>query len=208
MPIQALKNMIPIDGVRLLVWELTESIDDLLLQLPGLDLFELENKTSEKRKLEFLGVRVAMKVLLGKEIAIIYDANGKPFLADNSFQISISHSGKWIAVMAHPSHKVGVDIEIPTDKIRKIYKRFLSLTEQDELSGGNNTNQLQLAWSAKEALYKIIGKEAVDFANQLQILPFEVKHTGEIKAKHIPTNTYYLLHYIQNSAYTLVYCLA
>jgi len=208
MPVQPLKNLIPIDDTRLLVWELTESIDDLLFQLPDADLSELANRTSEKRKLEFLGVKVAMKVLLEKEIAIKYDANGKPFLADNSFQISISHSGKWIAVMAHPNRPVGVDIEIPTDKIRKIYTRFLSLTEQEELSGGNNTNQLQLAWSAKEALYKIIGKEAVDFANQLQILPFEVKQRGEITAMHIPTKTYYQLHYIQNSAYTLVYCLS
>jgi 4'-phosphopantetheinyl transferase len=205
---QQLNDIITLDKARILVWELTGNIDDLLLELPEVDIVELEKHTSEKRKLEFLGVRIALKALLGKEIIVKYDADGKPFLADNSYHISVSHSGKWIAVMAHPTQLVGIDIEIPTDKIQKIYKRFLSQTEQEELSNGNNISQLQLAWSAKEALYKIIGKEAVDFAKQLRIFPFEVKPAGEISALHIESNTLYRLHYIQNSAYTLVYCLA
>lgn len=201
-------NIITIDEARILVLEVTENIDDLLLQLPELDITELEKHISEKRKREFLGVRIALKALLGKEIIVKYDADGKPFLADNSYHISVTHSGKWIAVMAHPTQLVGIDIEIPTDKIQKIYKRFLSATEQEALSNGNNISQLQLAWSAKEALYKIIGKEAVDFAKQLRIFPFEVKPTGKISALHIESNTPYHLHYIQNQAYTLVYCLA
>jgi phosphopantetheinyl transferase len=208
MPVQNINIVNPNDDYRLLVWELTESIDDLLQQLSETDSAELESRVSEKRKLEFLGVRIALKTLLGKAITIKYNADGKPFLTDNSYQISVSHSGKWIAVMAHPTRLVGIDIEIPTDKIQKIHKRFLSPTEQEELSRGNNICQLQLAWSAKETLYKIIGKDAVDFANQLRILSFDVKPSGEISALHIESNTYYILHYIQNPAYTLVYCLA
>ena len=83
----------------------------------------------------------------------------------------------------------------------------MSETEQEELSNGRNVQQLQLAWSAKEALYKIIGTQAVDFANQLRILPFEVKNEGEIIAQHIPTQKYYKLSYIQTISYTLVYCI-
>ena len=205
---QELHNIITIDEARILIWELTENMDDLLLQLPELDVAELQKHSSEKRKLEFLGVRIALKALLGKEIIVKYDANGKPFLADNSYHISVSHSVKWIAVMAHPTQLVGIDIEVPTDKIQKIYKRFLSTIEQEELSNGNDISQLHLAWSAKEALYKIIGKEAIDFAKQLRIFPFDVKPAGEISALHIESETHYQLHYIQNQSYTLVYCLA
>jgi len=57
-------------------------------------------------------------------------------------------------------------------------------------------------------LYKIIGKEAVDFANQLRLLPFEVQKEGRITAQHITTNTVYQLTYTQTAAYTLVYCIA
>lgn len=200
--------ILSLDDARLLVLELTGSIDELQQQLSKLDPSELEKIVSQKRKMEFLGVRVALKILLGDEKIIIYDADGKPSLLDKSYQISISHSGKWIAVMAHPASRVGIDIEVPTDKIRRLYKRFLSETEQIELSNGKNINQLVLAWSAKEAVYKIVGKEAVDFFNHLRIFPFEVKPSGKMIAQHIPTKKIYQLHYIQNSEYTLVYCLS
>jgi len=206
MPETKPENICPIDNAQLLVWEITESIEELKNQLSLVDMAELEKKVSDKRKLEFLGVRVALKQLLGYEVTVKYDAEGKPFLADDSFHISVSHSGKWIAVMAHPNKSVGVDLEVPTDKIQKIYTRFLSETEQRELSGGQNIQQLQIAWSAKEALYKIIGKEAVDFAKQLRIYPFEVKENGEIRAEHIPSKKQYKLHYHQQLAYMLVYC--
>lgn len=194
------------EDIRLLVWNLTENLDELKNRLVLFHEIELKKIVSEKRKREFLGVRVAMKELLGKEVAINHDDNGKPFLSDGCCQVSISHSKNWIAVMAHPCCSIGVDIECPTDKIQKIYTRFLSDSEQKDLSKGKNINQLQIAWSVKEAMYKIIGKEAVDFANQLRIFPFEAKSAGEIMAQHIPTKKLYQLHYIQNPAYTLVYC--
>jgi Phosphopantetheinyl transferase len=199
-------NFISGEGVRLLVWDLTESIDELSKQLTSFNEIEFDKIVSEKRKREFLGVQVAMKELLGKEVQISHDVDGKPFLSDDSYQISISHSKNWIAVMAHPTSSIGVDVECPNDKIQKIYTRFLSNVEQKDLSNGKNINQLLLAWSVKEALYKIIGKEAVDFANQLRIFHFEPKLSGEIMAQHTPTKKLYQLRYIQNSAYTLVYC--
>jgi len=203
-------ELITFSDAMLLVWELTESIEKLKeqLNLVDSDKIALEKIISEKRKLEFLGIRVAFKTLLGKEIEIEYDGNGKPSLKDKSYQISISHSKNWIVVMAHPNRLVGIDIECPTDKIQKLYKRFLGIDEQKDLSNGKDNRQLLLAWSGKEALYKIIGNEAVDFANQLRIFPFVVKPSGEIKAEHIPTNTFYRLIYQLTQNYTLVYCLA
>ena len=203
-------ELITFKEASLLVWELTENVETLKNQLNLMDSeTTLFNKiVSEKRKLEFLGIRVALNKLIGKEIQIQYDDEGKPHLFENSYQISVSHSNKWLAVIAHPTQKVGIDIECPTDKIQKLYTRFLSLTEQKELSGGKDIKQLLLAWSAKEALFKIIGKEAIDFANQLRIYPFVVKPSGEMKAQHVPTETIYKLYYHQTKEYTLVYCLA
>jgi phosphopantetheinyl transferase len=204
----------PIDTIiswgetKLLVWEITESIDELLQQV-SLSEFELaafEKFGSSKRKREFLGVRLALKNLVGEHRFIYYHPDGKPYLQGNDFHISISHSDKWIAVMADPTHSVGIDIECPSKKMDKIYRRFLSETEQKELYAEKDIRKLQIAWSAKEALYKIIGKQAVDFANQLHIFPFEVKIAGEITANHIPTNTFFQLYYSQTEAYTLVYC--
>jgi len=203
-------EVIELENARIMVWQLTESVETLKGQL---DMTEQEKTgfdkiNSDKRRLEFLGIRVALNALLGKEIHIEYDMEGKPHLSDRSYQISISHSNKWIAVMAHPSRMVGIDIECPTDKIQKLYRRFLSRTEQAELSDGKDIRQLLLAWSGKEALYKIIGKEAVDFATQLRIFPFEVKPSGSVKAQHIPSDSYFQLFYQLTEQYALVYCLA
>ena len=203
-------EVIVIGDAKIMVWELTESIESMKEQLilSESDKTVFNKIASDKRKLEFLSIRVALKSLLGKEIQIEYDSEGKPHLSDKSYHISISHSNKWIAVMAHTSRNVGIDIECPTDKIQKLYQRFLSITEQKELSNGKDIRQLLLAWSGKEALYKIIGREAVDFANQLRIFPFEVKPSGEIKAQHIPSDSFYKLFYQLTEQYTLVYCLA
>jgi len=200
-------NFICSEDAKLLVWNLTESIDELKSQLSFFYDKELNKIASEKRKREFLGVRVALKALLGKEVRLEHEESGKPILKDGSYQISISHSKNWIAVMAHTTLHTGVDIECPTDKILKVYTRFLSRGEQQDLSNGKNIKQLQLAWSVKESLYKIIGREAIDFANQLRIFPFDVKPSGQITAQHVPTKKLYQLHYIQNSTYTLVYCI-
>lgn len=210
MSIKTTEITLQYQDAKLLVMELTDSVDELFLHWHkvGLDTGEYEKIVSEKRKKEYLGVRLAMRSLLNKDVLIQYASDGKPFLADKSFEISISHSNKWIAVMAHSTRLVGIDIECPTEKIKNIYTRFLSKTEQEELSNGNNIAQLQLAWSAKEALYKIIGKQAIDFANQLRIFPFDVKPKGEIQAQHIDNNTLYSLFYIQSAEYTLVYCIA
>lgn len=195
---------------RGLIWEMVGSWEEMLEQFDQVNLYikELEKRKTEHRKREFLGVRLALKALLGKEVVVIYNEDGKPFLADKSLQISISHSKNWIAVLVHPKLAVGIDIECPSPKIEKVYTRFLSELEQQEIYQERDTRKLQLAWSAKEALYKIIGKEAVDFAKQLRILPFEVKTQGEISAIHTPKLQQYNLFYLQNEAYTLVYCLA
>jgi len=197
-------------GAKLLVYELTETVDILLdnMNLSDDEKEQFEKIASEKRRLEYLGIRMCFQKLLGRKVEIKNEDEGKPYLIDNSFEISISHSKKWLAVIAHPMQKVGIDIEGRTDKINKIYKRFLSDTEQKELSNGENQSQLELAWSAKEALYKIIGNSAVDFSNHLRIFPFETKTEGRISAEHLETGTKYKLSYIQTDKFSLVYCIS
>jgi len=204
---QDFTSTIMYEDAQLLIFELTESIDELYKQLDFVNIEEFSRIVSEKRKSEYLAVRVTMKKMLGSEKIIIYDTDGKPTLSDESFQISISHSANWIAVIAHPTRSVGIDIEVPTEKMKKLYKRFLSETEQKDLSNGEHLNQLMLAWSAKEALYKIIGMEAVDFAKQLRIYPFEVKETGTFIGEHIPTKQQYKIQYFQNQDFVLACCI-
>ena len=79
---------------KLGVWEINEDYDDLLSRL---SLTDEENERLERfknfnRKLEFLSVRVLMNEMAGKLSRIVYNNERKPFLENNSFRISISHS--------------------------------------------------------------------------------------------------------------------
>ena len=195
-------------GGQLLVWRTVESPDVLLgeLRLPE-NLADYHALRSAKRQMEFLGTRVALKRLLGEEFHIFYETSGKPLLHDRCYNISVSHSREWVAVAIHPSISVGVDIECPTDKVLRVYHKFLHKAELDMLSDRVGIQPLQIIWSGKEALYKIIGEEAVDFAAQMRMLPFEVAGAGDVMMEHLPTGMLYRAHYIQNDLYTLVYCL-
>ena len=196
------------EGGQLLVWRTVESPDVLLgeLHLPE-NLADYRALRSAKRQLEFLGVRVALKRLLGQEFHIFYETSGKPFLPDSCYKVSISHSREWVAVAIHPSISVGVDIECPTDKVLRVYHKFLHTAELDMLSDRVGILSLQVIWSGKEALYKIIGAEAVDFAAHMRMLPFALQEENDVTMEHIPTGRLYRAHYIQNDQYTLVYCL-
>ncbi len=197
------------ENTRIIVLKLDADAESLVKQFDKFEIYTLEYSkiVSEKRKLEFLGVRLALNQLIGKEVQISYDKTGKPFLADNSFQISISHSGKWIALIIDPELSVGIDIECPNKKIEKLSNRFLSKIEQEELIEEKKFEQLLVLWSAKETLYKIIGKDAVDFANQLRISQLPMNNTeGDFSGIHVNTSKTYNLSYIQSPDYTLVYC--
>jgi phosphopantetheinyl transferase len=195
---------------QIIIGRVDESVEMLLSRFKPTEneIIELKKIKSEQRKSEYIAVRLALKQLLGKKAEIEYDTDGKPWLTDRSRQISISHSRNFVAVMLHTHRNVGIDIECHSEKILKIYKRFLNQQEQFFFGSIYDKNQLLLLWSAKEVLYKIIGKTAVDFASQLEILPFEMETAGKIAARHLPTGTKYELYYQNTPDFVLVYGIA
>lgn len=194
---------------KLLIWEINESLDQLVELLPYPDMYstELKQIKTDKRRLEFLASRVAFYQLTNSSCPITYTHNGKPLCIDNQYQLSISHTKQWVAVIVHQNHQVGIDIEVSTPRFEKLYTRFLNQNEQKELLLDNNFKKIELAWSAKEALYKIIGEQAVDFKNQLEILNFELKQHGSFIAVHLPTITKFEISYELDPNFNLVYCI-
>lgn len=163
--------------------------------------------TSEKRKREFIGIRIVLTEILGKKPELTYDADGKPFLTDKHFYISLSHCSDMVTAIAHPTCKVGIDIEPVSSKIERLVSRFLNLQEQTDFANLHPNNlYYTLCWSAKEAIYKLIGKSAVDFGHHLQVLPFEMDDKKrELKVRHIPSGTDYLVNYMLINKTVLTY---
>ena len=199
-----------IKGATILVWEITENEADLEKLLTNLDSYksDLEKLTSSKRRLEFLTSRITINTLLNKNVNVLYDSNGKPLLENELSYISISHSKNWVAVIHHPTRQVGIDIEFPTVRINKIAHRFLNQAEQESFSDEEQKKEIQLIWSAKEALYKIIGSEVADFANQLTVLPFKVQKEGTFTALQHTNVSIFEMHYIVSEHFNLVFCIA
>lgn len=168
---------------------------------------DLERIKQEGRQKDFLALRLALKKVLGGDVKqILYTDDGKPLLSDESYKISFSHCPNCVAVIVNPDQEVGIDVEAPSPKLAAIHTRFLGKKELAFYQESNSFDFLRIAWSAKEALYKIIGEQAYNFAEQLQILPFEMTREGELETLHTDSDKTYKVHYALYENYTLAYC--
>ena len=88
-----------IEGEFLLgIWKSDETTEQLLASLEHKDWYrEKLAVLSEKRKHEWLSVRVLLKALCGEEKEIAYYSSGRPYLKDGSRYISISHTRGYVA---------------------------------------------------------------------------------------------------------------
>lgn len=169
------------------IWKITESHDELL------NMLSQENQTnardfisgirSKKRKLEWLAIRVVLQILTDDNKTVKHTSDGQPFLSDNSYQISISHSDDYAVVILHKYKRVGVDIENISDRILKIEKRFISTDEY--IDPTNRVLHLIIHWCAKETLYKLISSSKIIFKEHLFIHPFEIEEKGKITASEL-----------------------
>ena len=66
--------------------------------------------------------------------------------------------------------------------MRKVASRFIRSDEEPAMMEGDEVYALLLHWSAKEALFKLVGVEEVDFIRHLRIFPFSLSEEGEFEA--------------------------
>jgi 4'-phosphopantetheinyl transferase len=169
------------DDNILSIWSLAESFEELscLISLTEEDIFSLEKITSHIRKREFLTVRILLSGLLGFYPEIIHDKNRKPFLSNSGYNLSISHSRSLVAVIL--SEKlVGIDTEENNRNVSHIATRFLSPEEILWTSATDEPNHAWiLCWSIKEAVFKMMGIENVDFRTMIRIKPVKMETCGD-----------------------------
>ena len=192
------------------IWEIQEDIDTLLgrLNLTNDEMNVLNSFQSQQRKLEWLSVRVLINEILEKACLIVYNADRKPFLSDNSYNISISHSNNLTSVLVSNSQKVGIDLEFMSHKIHNISHKFINDDEVITSDSQNERLHLYIHWCAKEALYKICDKQDINFKQNLTIVPFEVSQEGDITGfvHNKFGNERFELKYFTIDGYVVVYC--
>ena len=128
--------------------------------------------THPHKRLQHLSGRFLLKYLFPyfpSELIQIADTR-KPFLADEAFHFSISHCADYAAAIVSRKYRVGIDIEVPDDKVRRISHKFVSESEFEMLGPKTITDFTQI-WSAKEAVFKWYGKGEVDFKQHIRLKP-------------------------------------
>jgi 4'-phosphopantetheinyl transferase len=150
-------------GAELVLWNNEESAD-ALDDLP-VDWTRFENIKAPNKQREWVGRQLLFNEV-GLLNAIEYLENGKPVLA--SGHISISHCDHLIGLVLS-DEPIGLDIQNPNFKLKRIKEKFCSLDELSLLSLSTRPlEDLTRIWSTKEAVFKVYG-ERVIFADDLAV---------------------------------------
>ena len=113
------------------VWKIDESLEKLI---------DLTNQTTdiknEIKKKEFYTSRILIEKMC-KELNIKFngikkDDNGKPYLINSKYHMSISHKFPYVTSILD-NKACGVDIERIDNKVRKIKSKFLTENEEKKI---------------------------------------------------------------------------
>ena len=200
------------DTAKLAVWKITETEEQLieLSSTPSDEMEEISFIKSESLRKQRLAVRALLNELFGEKVYLAHHDNGKPYIENDSINISISHTDKYVAVILDQNDEVVIDIESLDRDFSAVEKRALSEDEIDDLDDDKMEKNFQLAiyWCAKEAIFKKISKYNVDFAEQIEIEKFRNNEEGELEATFIHKDGYeeeYKLEYMTFDRHLLVW---
>ncbi|WP_372751115.1 4'-phosphopantetheinyl transferase superfamily protein [Labilibaculum sp.] len=173
------------DSCQLLIWNTTESLDELLekVHLTSNELAKLNSFGSQSRKIEFASTRCLVQFCLGEHVQIQNNEHGKPYLINSDLNISISHTKSYVGILLGKEYNIALDIEYLSDRVHRIANRFLSKKEIQCIDDKNKTIHLYQHWCAKECLIKMYGKKDVHLTKELKINTFsssDSSFTGEV----------------------------
>ena len=153
------------DTTRLGVWKIEESEEFFKANVPL-----HRDVTHPHKRLQHLAGRFLLQYLFPDfPYALIEVADTrKPFLQGEKYHFSISHCGDFAAAIVSRDSRVGIDIELPVEKIIRVKEKFLTKEEIDHF-GDIDVNQLTTCWSAKEAVFKWYGEGGVDFRGHIHL---------------------------------------
>ena len=166
------------------VWQITETEEELkeLSSTPSDEMEEISFIRSESLRKQRLAVRALLNTLFDEKVYLSHHDNGKPYLENNPVNISITHTEKYVAVILHEEENVGIDIESLDRDFSAVEKKALSEDEIDDLEDEKRNEQLAIYWCAKEAVFKLLSRYNVDFAEQIEIERFRPRGEGELEA--------------------------
>lgn len=200
-------------GAELGVWRVHESEAwfEEQLHISEPERRRLSRLKSDRHRREWWASRLLLHRMSGREVRgkVLKDENGKPRLEHSDYEISLSHSGEFVAVLAAPL-AVGVDIQRLVPKITRLAPKFMRSEESACLHPEFDIEHLHVFWGAKESLYKAYAKRTLDFKTNIIIRPFQYQRTGGSFRGVLNiggTERFFQLYYRLIQNYVLVYAL-
>ena len=198
------------ENTRLGVWKIEETEEFFKGNVP-----QHRDVTHPHKRLQHLAGRFLLQYLFSDfpyELIQIADTR-KPFLPDAQYHFSISHCGDYAAAIVSKESRVGIDVEIPVDKILQIQSKFISDLEK-ELVIPKLKNQMFLdyqvptiIWSSKEAVFKWYGVGGVDFKKHIQLLNHKAENET-IDCYFSKSESELIIHYRQFEGLVLAWVLS
>ena len=180
------------DKAEIAVWQVTETEEELmnLVSVPNDELEEISLFRSESQRRQKLAVRALINEMFEEKMYLNHHDNGKPYLENCVTNISITHTEKYVAIIIHDEEEVGIDVESLDRDFSAVEKKALSEDEIDDLDDEKKNEQLAIYWCAKEAIYKRMSQNRVDFAEQIEVEKFNLRKEGELEATFIHKDEY------------------
>jgi phosphopantetheinyl transferase len=188
------------ETTRLGIWKIEENEEFFKNNVPV-----LRHVTHPHKRLQHLAGRFLLQFLFPDfpyELVRIADTR-KPFLPNEQYHFSISHCGDYAAAVVSKTNRVGIDIEIPVEKIARIKDKFMNKQDSNLFAAADIQN-LTLSWSTKEAVFKWYGDGAVDFREHILLQQVHPENMT-IDCFFVKTNKQLAASYRQFNHLTLVW---
>jgi len=163
------------------IWKIEETEQFFLETVP------LQNEiTHPHKRVQHLAGRYLLRYLFPDfpyDLIRIADTR-KPFLVNDIYHFSISHCGDFAAAIVSSQKRVGVDVEIFSEKIERVKEKFINKVEENTMvhfAPSNHLNKyLTLMWSCKESIFKWYGSGQVDFKKHMQMQAIHFDERKEV----------------------------
>lgn len=169
------------------VWHITETEQELidLSSVPTDEMEEISLIRSAALRKQKLAVRALLNEVFEEKVYLNHHDNGKPYLENCITNISITHTDSYVAIITHNEDDLGIDMESLDRDFSAVEQKALSEEEIEDLDDEKKNEQLAIYWCAKEAIFKRMSQNRVDFAEQIEVEKFYPKGEGELEATFI-----------------------
>ncbi len=183
------------DDSWLAVWKMDEALDSLP-RPRQVDLGQFKAQRLREKLTEYLLLRELTK---RDDLVIAHDDDGAPIV--DGYNVSISHTKGWAAMILSKSQRNGIDIEYISDRVNKIATRFMRDDEwQDTIEGR------LITWCSKEAAYKYYHEQHLGL-REMRLLPFAPKCNGVACLENLRQGKSINVSYEVNKDFVLVFVL-